>query len=37
MLFESELQSKLEDFYAAMKWGNIPTEVNQNASDWFSF
>ncbi len=36
-LFENELQKKLEDFYSAMKWGNIPTEVNQNAQDWFSF
>ena len=36
-LFENELQKKLEDFYSALKWGNIPTEVNQNASDWFSF
>ena len=36
-LFENELQSKLEDFYTALKWGNIPTEVNQNADEWFSF
>ena len=36
-LFENELQKKLEDFYSALKWGNIPTEVNQNASEWFSF
>ena len=36
-LFENELQKKLEDFYSALKWGNIPTEVNQNANEWFSF
>jgi len=36
-LFENELQKKLEDFYNALKWGNIPTEVNQNAQEWFSF
>jgi len=36
-LFENELQKKLEDFYSALKWGNIPTEVNQNAQEWFSF
>jgi DNA polymerase elongation subunit (family B) len=36
-LFENELQKKLEDFYSALKWGNIPTEINQNASEWFSF
>jgi DNA polymerase elongation subunit (family B) len=36
-LFENELQKKIEDFYSAMRWGNIPTEVNQNAQDWFAF
>jgi DNA polymerase elongation subunit (family B) len=36
-LFENELQKKLEDFYSALKWGNIPTEINQNAQEWFSF
>jgi len=36
-LFENELQKKLEDFYSALRWGNIPTEVNQNAQEWFSF
>jgi len=36
-LFENELRNKLDDFYTALNWGNIPTEVNQNASDWFSF
>lgn len=36
-LFENELRNKLDDFYTALNWGNIPTEVNQNASDFFSF
>jgi DNA polymerase elongation subunit (family B) len=36
-LFENELQKKLEDFYSALRWGNIPTQVNQNAHEWFSF
>ena len=36
-LFENELQNKLEDFYTALRWGNIPTEVNQNASEFFAF
>jgi DNA polymerase elongation subunit (family B) len=37
LLFEKELQSKIQDFYSALRWGNIPTEVNQNADEWFSF
>lgn len=36
-LFEKELRNKLDDFYTALNWGNIPTEVNQKASDFFSF
>lgn len=36
-LFENELRNKLDDFYTALKWGNIPTEINQNAGDFFSF
>jgi len=36
-LFENELRNKLDDFYTALNWGNIPTEVNQNASEWFAF
>ena len=36
-LFENELRNKLDDFYTALNWGNIPTEVNQNASEWFNF
>jgi DNA polymerase elongation subunit (family B) len=36
-LFENELQKKLQDFYNALKWGNIPTQVNQNSSLFFEF
>jgi DNA polymerase elongation subunit (family B) len=36
-LFENELRNKLDDFYSALKWGNIPTEVNQNADEFFAF
>jgi len=36
-LFEKEFAHKLQDFYAALKWGKIPTEVNQLASEFFSF
>lgn len=36
-LFENELRNKLDDFYSALKWGNIPTEVNQNANEFFAF
>jgi DNA polymerase elongation subunit (family B) len=36
-LFENELQTKLEDFYTALRWGNIPTEINQNSSLFFDF
>ncbi len=36
-LFENELRNKLDDFYTALKWGNIPTEINQNATEFFAF
>jgi DNA polymerase elongation subunit (family B) len=36
-LFEDELENKLVDFYEAMKWGRIPTQVNQNAFKFFTF
>jgi DNA polymerase elongation subunit (family B) len=36
-LFDNELKNKLEDFYSALRWGNIPTEVNQSAEEWFAF
>jgi DNA polymerase elongation subunit (family B) len=36
-LFDNELKNKLDDFYTALKWGNLPTHVNQNATEFFSF
>lgn len=36
-LFENELKNKLDDLYTALKWGNIPTHVNQKANEFFSF
>jgi DNA polymerase elongation subunit (family B) len=36
-LFEKEIRNKLNDFYDALNWGNIPTEVNQHAEQFFSF
>jgi hypothetical protein len=36
-LFVNELKTKLEDFYSAMKWGLLPTDVNQKATEFFSF
>ena len=36
-LFEKEFAGKLKDFYAALSWGNIPTEVNQRALKFFEF
>lgn len=36
-LFENELRNKLDDFYSALNWGKIPTEVNQNAVEFFTF
>lgn len=37
MMFDKELKGKLEDFYSAMKWGRIPTEINQLAGNFFDF
>lgn len=34
-IFESELVEKLKDFYTALNWGQIPTNVNENASKFF--
>ena len=34
-IFDSEMSGKLEDFYSALGWGKISTEVNQNAKKWF--
>jgi DNA polymerase elongation subunit (family B) len=36
-LFEKELNNKLEDFYAALNWGILPTQVNQTAFEFFDF
>ena len=36
-LFEREFSKKLKDFYRALAWGRIPTEVNQKASEFFAF
>ena len=36
-LYENDMQKKLQDFYSALKWGLLPTQVNQNAQEWFSF
>jgi DNA polymerase elongation subunit (family B) len=36
-LFEKEIRNKLADFYSALGWGPISTEVNQNAETFFSF
>jgi DNA polymerase elongation subunit (family B) len=36
-LFENELSNKLNDFYSALGWGLIPTEINQAASQFFEF
>lgn len=34
-VFETELVKKLTDFYEALKWGAIPTNINPNASKFF--
>lgn len=34
-LFEKELQGKIQDFYSALRWGNLPTKVNKNINEWF--
>lgn len=34
-LYEAELKTKLQDFYSALGWGNVPTDVNQNAFKFF--
>lgn len=36
-LFDTELKGKLEDFYKVLKWGQLPTETNQAASEFFAF
>ena len=34
-LFDKELKNKLQDFYNALSWGKIPTEVNQKSFQFF--
>lgn len=34
-VFETELVKKLTDFYSALKWGAIPTNINPNSSKFF--
>ena len=34
-IFESDMDGKLQDFYDVLKWGKIPTKVNQNFSKFF--
>ena len=36
-IFEKEFAHKLSDFYKALGWGKIPTEVNQLAGQFFDF
>ena len=37
LIFEKEFAHKLSDFYKALGWGKIPTEVNQLAGTFFDF
>jgi DNA polymerase elongation subunit (family B) len=36
-MFESQLQNKLTDFYSAMGWGKPSLDMNDKATDFFSF
>lgn len=36
-LFDKELCNKLSDFYSALKWGMLPTDINQSAFEFFDF
>ena len=36
MIFEKEFAHKLQDFYRALNWGRIPTQVNQKAQEFFT-
>lgn len=36
-LFVNELKTKLDDFYSALGWGLLPTDINQKANEFFSF
>src|SRR5205823_1450659 len=36
-MFDAELRNKLEDLYDAMRWGRLSTDINQSATEFFSF
>lgn len=36
-LFEAVLEKKVQEFYNAMEWGRVPTQVNQRAKAVFTF
>jgi len=36
-IFIRELHNKLEAFYSAMKWGEIPTETMRQVHKFFDF
>jgi DNA polymerase elongation subunit (family B) len=36
-IFRLEFSHKLQDFYTALNWGKIPTEINQKAYEFFDF
>jgi DNA polymerase elongation subunit (family B) len=36
-LFDKELANKLDDFFTALGWGIIPTQINQTSFEFFSF
>jgi len=36
-IFDTEFSHKLQDFYSALGWGKIPTNVNQNAEKFFAW
>lgn len=37
MMFEKEAKTKIQQFYTALGWGKLPTEVNQRAKNFFDF
>lgn len=36
-IFDSEMTNKLQNLYNALKWGKIPTLINQNFTNFFEF
>jgi DNA polymerase elongation subunit (family B) len=36
-LFDKELRNKLEDIYLALGWGILPTDVNTNSEEFFTW